>query len=254
MQYFQALILSTIEGITEFLPISSTVHLILASSILKIPQTEFVKSFEIIIQLGAILAIVVLYWKRLISDISLWQKVLLAFFPTMVLGFSLYKLIKVYLLGNTLVVLWSLFIGGIAFILLEKFYYKKNSQNKKIENLSIKQAFSIGLFQSISMMPGVSRAAATIFGGMFLGLSRKEAVEFSFLLAVPTMFAATVLDLAKSSFSFTFDQWGLLITGFLGSFITAMLAVKFFLQFIQKHTFIGFGFYRIILAIVFRQF
>jgi len=251
MNCIQTLFLSAVEGITEFLPISSTGHLILASNFLKISQTEFQKSFEIIIQLGAILAIVFLYWRTLIRNIKVWQRILIAFIPTGILGLTLYKLIKHYLLGNTVIVLISLFIGGILLILLEKIHKEKDFHLSDIEKISYKNAFLIGLFQSISMIPGVSRAAATIFGGLFLGLKRKTAVEFSFLLAIPTMLAATVLDLYKSNLSFTSYEFSLLTVGFIGAFITALITVKYFLRFIQNHTFIGFGIYRIILSITF---
>lgn len=261
MNIFQAIILSVVEGITEFLPISSTGHLILASDLLKISQTEFQKSFEVFIQLGAILAVVFLYWKSLTNRREIWNRILIAFLPTGILGFALYKSVKHYLLGNTIVVLSSLLIGGIVLIILEKIHDEEKSQPKsdqppaektsEIEKLSLKNAFFIGLFQSISMIPGVSRAAATIFGGLFLGLKRKTAVEFSFLLAVPTMLSASVFDLYKSHLSFTSFEYLLLAAGFLGAFITAFITVKYFLRFIQNHNFIPFGVYRIILAIAF---
>lgn len=251
MNYFQALILSVIEGVTEFLPISSTGHLILASDILKITQTEFVKSFEIIIQLGAILAVVFLYRKTLVEKIVIWRKILIAFLPTAVIGFIFYKLIKQYLLGNTIVTLAALFVGGIIIILLEKAYKIKNNRLDDINQLSDKKSFGVGLIQSISMIPGVSRAAATIFGGMSLGMDRKAAVEFSFLLAIPTMLAATGLDLLKSNFNFTLHQYFLLAIGFFGAFVVAYFTVKHFLRYIQNHNFILFGIYRIILAILF---
>ncbi|MBI4991504.1 undecaprenyl-diphosphate phosphatase [Candidatus Gottesmanbacteria bacterium] len=251
MTYLQSIILSVIEGITEFLPISSTGHLILTSDLLKISQTEFQKSFEIIIQLGAILSVVVIYFQTLLRKRKIWEKVLVAFLPTGVLGFTLYKLIKHYLLGNTVVVLLSLFIGGIVLIILEKMHNEEKSKLDDIEKISLKNAFFIGLFQSISMIPGVSRAAATIFGGLYLGLNRKTAVEFSFLLAIPTMLAATVLDLYKSHLSFTSYEYLLLLLGFAGAFITAFVTVKYFLRFIQSHTFVPFGIYRVILAVAF---
>ncbi|MBI5452594.1 undecaprenyl-diphosphate phosphatase [Candidatus Gottesmanbacteria bacterium] len=251
MNYLQTIILSIVEGITEFLPISSTGHLILTSDLLKISQTEFQKSFEIIIQLGAILSVVVIYFQTLLRKRKIWEKVLVAFLPTGVLGFTLYKLIKHYLLGNTVVVLLSLFIGGIVLIILEKMHNEEKSKLDDIEKISLKNAFFIGLFQSISMIPGVSRAAATIFGGLYLGLNRKTAVEFSFLLAIPTMLAATVLDLYKSHLSFTSYEYLLLAVGFAGAFITAFVTVKYFLRFIQSHTFVPFGIYRVILAVAF---
>ncbi len=260
MDFIQAIILSVVEGLTEFLPISSTGHLILASNILKIPQTEFIKSFEIIIQLGAILAVVFLYWKKVITNTRLWPKLAVAFLPTGVIGLLFYKLIKGFLLGNQSIVLLALFIGGILLIILEKVYKQSLRSNdlkeqehhiSNVDQISGKQAFLIGLCQSVSIIPGVSRAAATIIGGMFLGLKRTTAVEFSFLLAIPTMAAATGLDLIESNFSFTTNEYTLLAVGLAGSFITALFAVKFLLKFVQTHTFIPFGIYRIILSLLF---
>lgn len=251
MDLFQVLILSAVEGITEFLPISSTGHLILTSDILKISQTDFVKSFEVIIQLGAILAVVYLYWKKILTSKDLILKILAAFIPTAVFGFLLYSVIKQFLIGNTIITLWALFIGGIALIIIEKIYKEQPHHLDEIEKLSYKKAVIIGFAQSISMIPGVSRAAATILGGLFVGLKRKAAVEFSFLLAIPTMAAATGLDLVKSEFSFSAQEWGLLIVGFIGAFITAIITVKFFIHYIRDHTFIGFGIYRILLTIAY---
>lgn len=251
MSFFHAIILSIVEGLSEFLPISSTGHLVLAAKLLNIPQTDFVKSFEIIIQLGAILAVVVLYWKTIWGNKKAWKPIIFAFIPTAVVGLVLYKVIKNILLGNPIVTVWALFIGGIIMIAIE--YLRKETKDSidKIENISTKNAVIIGLFQSISIVPGVSRAAASIIGAMILKTSRKTAVEFSFLLAIPTMVAATGLDLVKSNFSFTQSEWGILAGGFIGSFVFAILAVKFFIKFIQTHTFIPFGIYRIILALFF---
>jgi undecaprenyl-diphosphatase len=248
MDYFQAFILSIVEGISEFLPISSTGHLVLTSELLKITQTDFVKSFEVIIQLGAILAVVVLYGKRIMENRKMWPQIIAAFLPTAVIGFALYKLIKQFLLGNEAVTLWALFIGGIVLIVMERLYKEQPHHIDKIEKLSLKKAALIGLVQSISVIPGVSRSAATIFGGMFVGLKRKTAVEFSFLLAIPTMVAATGLDLVKSSFSFTTQEWGVLAVGFIGAFATALLAIRYFIRYIEHHTFVAFGIYRIVLA------
>lgn len=251
MDILHAIILSIIEGVTEFLPISSTGHMILAADIFRIPQTEFLKSFEIIIQTGAILAVVTLYIKVLFTNRAVLKKLLAAFIPTGIVGFVLYKFIKGYLLDNTPVVLWSLFIGGVILIIWEKYYQNQKKHFQKIEDLSYKKAIIIGLFQSISVIPGVSRAASTIVGGMTVGLNRKSAVEFSFLLAVPTMIAATGLDLVKSSFNFSNAEWGMLAVGFAGAFVTALLTVKYFLRFVEHHTFVPFGIYRIVLAVVF---
>lgn len=248
MHLIQVIMLSIVEGISEFLPISSTGHLILASYILNITQTEFVKSFEIVIQLGAILAVIFLYFKKLIVNFSfvLWTNIMIAFLPSAVLGLFFYKLIKTYLIGNSLVVILSLFVGGIIMIIFEKYFKYKN---RKITYLSY---LLIGFFQVFSMIPGVSRAFATIFGGMTVGMKREDAVEFSFFLAIPTMFAATALDLIKTDLSiWTNSNYLLLSIGFLGSFITAYVVIRWLIKFVQNHNFTGFGWYRIILSILF---
>ena len=246
MNIVQTLILSVAEGITEFLPISSTGHLILVSDFLKITQTEFVKSFEIIIQLGAILSVVVIYFKKLIKNIDLWKQIIVAFLPSAIFGVLFYKLIKTYLIGNSLVVVLSLFIGGIVMILFEKYHKDKEKE------LNLKHYLLIGLFQVVSMIPGVSRAFATIFGGMVVGMSRKKATEFSFFLAIPTMLGATVLDLIKTDISiWTNSNLVTLFLGFIASFATAYVVVKWLIKFVQTHNFIRFGWYRIILALLF---
>lgn len=251
MDYLQALIFAVVEGITEFLPISSTGHLVLTAKLLNIPQTDFVKSFEIIIQLGAILAVVFLYWKTIFGNKKVWKPVALAFIPTAVIGLVLYQTIKTVLLGNEMVTLYALLIGGVVLIVIELLYKDSKEDISKIEDISTKNALLIGVFQSLSIVPGVSRAAATIIGAMLLKTSRKTAVEFSFLLAIPTMAAATGLDLLKSNFDFSTQEYSVLAVGFIGSFIVALLAIKFFIKFIQNHTFIPFGIYRIILAFLF---
>ncbi len=251
MQLWDVLILGVVEGITEFLPVSSTGHLILTAQLLHLDQSEFLKSFEIAIQLGAILAVVVIYWDRLISGIKIWKRLLVAFIPAAFIGALFYKIIKQHLLGNHQVVLWSLFIGGLFIIVFELGYRQKDKAVGQISDISLPQALLIGLFQSAAMIPGVSRAAATIIGGLVAGLSRKTIVEFSFLLAVPTMLAATVLDLAKSAPHFLPEQFIYLGIGSVVSFAVAMLAIKFLLTFIKRHSFIAFGVYRIILAVVF---
>lgn len=245
-----AVILGIVEGITEFLPVSSTGHLILASTLLNLSQSEFLKSFEIAIQLGAILSVVVLYWRSIVFDKDMLGKVMAAFVPTAIAGFLLYKSIKVHLLGNSHVVLGALFAGGVLIIVLE-FLCGSKKDRSQTETLSMKQAFLIGLFQSLAMVPGVSRSAATIMGGLMLGVSRKTIVEFSFLLAVPTMAAAVGYDLLKTSISFTADQWACLGIGFAVSFLTALASVKFLLVFIQRNNFIPFGIYRILLSLAF---
>ncbi|AKM83562.1 undecaprenyl-diphosphatase UppP [Candidatus Woesebacteria bacterium RIFOXYC1_FULL_31_51] len=256
MNLIQTLILSIVEGITEFLPISSTGHLILFSNLLKITQTEFIKSFEIIIQLGAILAVVVIYFKKLIINFNfdLWKKIIIAFIPSIVFGLVFYKLIKGYLIGNSIVVILSLLTGGVIMILFERFYEQKNQKFYKPKDkvLTNRDYLVIGFFQVFSMIPGVSRAFTTIFGGMLLGMKRKDATEFSFFLAIPTMFAASTLDLLKTDLSiWTNTNYLVLGIGFMGSFITAYLTIKFLIKFVQNHNFVNFGIYRIIISIIF---
>ncbi|MFA7653647.1 MAG: undecaprenyl-diphosphate phosphatase [Candidatus Magasanikbacteria bacterium] len=266
MTTLHAIVLGIIEGITEFLPISSTGHLMLASTLLKLQQTEFQKSFEIIIQLGAILSVVVLYWKKL-WEWGTIKKLIAAFVPTAVLGALFYKIVKGYLLNSNLTVLWALFLGGVFLVGFEWWYGRREgilprqpadqndsaavANSNEIENISYQKSFIIGLFQSLAMIPGVSRSAATIVGGLILGLKRKTIVEFSFLLAVPTMLAASVLDLCKSAGSFVGADWGALAVGFIVSFVVAIGVIKWLLHFIQKHSFIGFGIYRILVSIAF---
>lgn len=251
MDYIQAIIFSVVEGITEFLPISSTGHLILASELLKVPQSNFVKDFEIIIQLGSILSIVVLYFKELLRSKLIWQKILVAFLPTALTGLILFKFIKSFLLGNLYITLIALLVGGVLLIVLELIHKEKDTHIDSIEKMSLKNAFIIGAFQSLAVIPGVSRSAATIVSALFLGTKRKTAAEFSFLLAVPTMLAATSLDVLESKFSYTPYEWSLLAVGFIGSFLVALVVVKLFLKYIQNHTFIPFGIYRIAVAIIF---
>lgn len=265
MDLIHAIILGIVEGITEFLPISSTGHLILTSDLLKLEQTEFVKTFSIAIQTGAILSVVALYWKKLLGNYKLIKQIIVAFIPTAIIGFVLYKFIKQHLLGNPEVVLFALFFGGIILIGAELLFKSKsepqNPNSKKIENLKFKienssalsyeKAFAIGVFQSISVVPGVSRAASTIIGGLLVGLDRKTATEFSFLLAIPTLLAATLLDLKETNFYFTSSELIALFVGTITSFIVATIVIKWFIKYVQNNTFIPFGIYRIVLSIAY---
>lgn len=250
MNFLSVIILGVIEGVSEFLPISSTAHLILTAHFLKLQQTDFLKSFEIAIQLGAILAVVVLYGRRVVVDSKISKRVMVAFIPTAIIGFVLYKTIKNVLFNSNATILWSLLLGGIFLIIFELLHREKKDSLEDMSSISYRQAFLIGIFQSIAVIPGVSRAAATIIGGLILGLKRKTIVEFSFLLAVPTMGAAVALDLFKSAGAFTSGDFSFLVTGFLVSFIVALLSIKFLLGFIKNHNFIPFGIYRVILALL----
>ncbi len=250
MDIFHAAILGVIEGITEFLPVSSTGHLILAARFLGISQTEFVKSFEIAIQLGAILAVVVLYGRTLLVDKDTLKKVLVAFLPTAVVGFLLYKIIRGFLLDNTGVVLASLFLGGAVLVFFEKRFGRHEGVVDRMAAMTYRNAFIIGLFQSLAVIPGVSRAAATIIGGLILGVRRSLIVEFSFLLAIPTMSAATGYDLLKNAAFFSQQQMGALAVGFCSSFLVALFSIRLLLRYIARHNFMAFGFYRMIVALV----
>lgn len=250
MGFFEAIILAIVEGLTEFLPISSTGHLILVERLLQVPQTEFVKTFTIAVQLGAIAAVIGLYARSSLFKKEIVKRLIVAFIPTGVVGLLLYKTIKMYLLGNTAVVLWSLGVGGVLLIGLEYWLSKKETHEKSIADLTLPQAGLVGVCQAASVIPGVSRAAATIIGGRALQLSRRAAVEFSFLLAVPTMLAATGLDAVKTGWHFTGEEWLLLLVGCIAAYGAALLAVRYLLRFIQTHTFVAFGVYRILLAAV----
>jgi undecaprenyl-diphosphatase len=243
-----AVLLGIVEGITEFLPISSTAHLILASRALGLGDSEFLKSFEIIIQLGAILSVVVLYWSRFFH-LEVLKKLVVAVIPTGVIGLTVYRVIKGYLLGNVAVVLITLLVGGIALIVFERFQ-QRDDRDVDFAEISYRKAFLIGLFQAIAVIPGVSRSAATIVGGSLLGVSKRTIVEFSFMLAVPTMLAASGLELVKGRAGLS-GHFGVLAVGFVVSFVTAIAAIKSFLGYIKRRDFSAFGWYRIVLAVVF---
>jgi undecaprenyl-diphosphatase len=250
MTVFDAAILGVVEGLAEFLPIYSTGHLILANHLLQLQETDFIKSFDIAIQCGAILAVVVWYW-RSFFDIEILKRLVVGFIPTGVIGLALYNVVKTHLLGNELVVLVSLALGGIALIVFEYIHIDRASATSAISDITYRQAFGIGLFQSIAIIPGVSRSASTIVGGLLLGLHRATIVEFSFLLAVPTMGAATALDLLKNYSTFSISDTGVLIVGFIAAFIVALGVIRFFLEYVRTRTFIPFGIYRVLIAAFF---
>jgi undecaprenyl-diphosphatase len=250
MTLTQSILIAIIEGLTEFLPISSTGHMILASAAMGIHEDEFVKTFEVFIQLGAILAIALMYIKRFFKSIEIYLKLFVAFLPTGIIGLLAYDYIKAYLF-NPIVVSVSLILGGIFLIFIDKKVINSKSNLEEVEQMSFKNAFYIGLIQCISMIPGTSRAAATIIGGVFNGLDKKQATEFSFLLAVPTMMAAGGYDLLKSDLAFSTEQITMLGVGSLVAFVSAWIAVKLFLKYVSNHGFTAFGYYRIALGILF---
>jgi len=251
MNTLQAIVLAIIEGITEFLPVSSTGHMIIASSFYGIAQDDFTKLFTIVIQLGAILSVVVLYFKRFFQTLDFYFKLLVAFIPAVVLGLLLSDFID-DLLENPVTVAISLLIGGIILLKVDDWFNKPNTAETSQE-ISYSQAFKIGLFQCLAMIPGVSRSGASIVGGMSQKLTRTTAAEFSFFLAVPTMFGATAkkcYDYYKAGFVLTDEQTNLLIIGNVVAFVVALLAIKTFIGFLTKNGFKVFGYYRIIAGII----
>ncbi len=247
MTEYQAVILAIVEGITEFLPVSSTGHMILASSFMGIAHEDFTKLFTVVIQLGAILSVVILYWKRFLQSWDFYKKLFIAFLPAVFLGLLFNDLID-QLLESPVTVAVSLVIGG--FILLKVDDWFGHYTGKEI---TYKKALKIGFFQTLAMIPGVSRSGATIVGGMIEKLDRKTATEFSFFLAVPTMFGATVKklwDYYQDGLELTPHQINLLLLGNIIAFIVAMIAIKSFINYVSKKGFKIFGYYRIVIGII----
>lgn len=248
MTVFQAILLALIEGLTEFLPVSSTGHMILGSSLMGIQSDNFVKLFTVAIQLGAILSVIVLYFNRFFQSIGFYFKLLVAFLPAVFFGLLLSDKID-QLLESPLAVAISLLVGGLILLFVDQWFNHGDINNT--DDITYGTAFKIGLFQCISMIPGVSRSASTIVGGMSQKLSRKTAAEFSFFLAVPTMFGATakkLFDFYQNGFAINQEQVNLLIIGNLVAFIVAMLAIRYFITFLQSRGFRIFGWYRIIVG------
>lgn len=250
MSFFEAIILAIVEGLTEFLPVSSTGHMIIASSVLGIASDPFTKMFTIAIQFGAILSVVVLYWKRFFQTLDFYFKLLVAFIPAMVLGLLFSDAID-QLLESVEVVAIMLILGGIVFLFIDNFF-KDSEEHGGIE-ITYKKALTIGFFQTLAMVPGVSRSAATIIGGLTQKLTRKAAAEFSFFLAVPTMLAATGYKLLKfylEGNAFGSHEVAVLAVGNIAAFIIAVFAIKSFITFLTKHGFKLFGYYRIALGLI----
>lgn len=251
MDYLQAVILGIIEGLTEFLPVSSTGHLIIGSSLLGIdPGDQFVQLFNVAIQLGTILSVVVLYFKRFFKSLDFYYKLFVAFIPAVVLGLLFNKQID-KLLGSVTIVAVCLLLGGIFLLFIEKLF--KNPALDDADHVPYPSAFKIGIWQCLAMIPGVSRSAASIIGGMQQKLTKKAAAEFSFFLAVPTMFGATakkLYDFHKQGLTVSAHEWGLLGVGNLVGFVVAIIAIKSFIGYVTRHGFKAFGIYRIIVGLV----
>jgi undecaprenyl-diphosphatase len=249
MSIIEAIVLAIIEGITEFLPISSTGHMIIGSSVMGIADKPFTKMFTVAIQLGAILSVVVLYWRKFFQSFEFYFKLLVAFIPAAIMGLLFKDQIDA-LLERVDIVGYMLLAGGIFFLFMDKIFKADHLQS---ENVNYRKAFTIGCFQVIAMIPGVSRSAATIIGGLSEKLTKRTAAEFSFFLAVPTMFAATALSIFKffkDGGTFGNDEITALAIGNIVAFIVALIAIKSFINYLTRHGFAIFGYYRIIAGIV----
>jgi len=245
MTWIESIIIAIVEGITEFLPVSSTGHMILTEGLLGMKSDDFIQAFIINIQFGAILSVVVLYWKRFFQTWDFYYKLFVAFLPAAVIGLLLSDYID-SLLENVYVVAVMLILGGVVLVFVDK-WFNNPSEDQEI---SYSTALKIGFFQTIAMIPGVSRSAATIIGGMSQRLTRKTAAEFSFFLAVPTMFAASGYKLMKNYEAINTDNILMLITGNVVAFIVALIAIKSFISYLTKHGFKIFGYYRIIVGVL----
>lgn len=247
------ILLGIVEGITEFLPVSSTFHLIWTSTLLGISQTEFVKLFEVVIQGGAILAVVFIYWKEILSNFTLFKKLIASFIPTAVVGLVLYKIIKGVFFENTVAMTIVFIIVGIVFLIVEYLIRQGRIKiDRDIRALSMKQAVLVGLFQALAVMPGVSRAGAVMIGMMFMGTRRDEAAKYSFMLAIPTILAATALDLFEMRdvlFSNT-SYLSLLFVGTVISFVAAIFVIRWLIKYLQTNSLVLFGWYRVIVGII----
>jgi len=246
---FQAIIIGIIEGFTEFLPISSTGHMIVASGFLGMEQDIITKAYEVIIQFAAILAVMILYRDKINpSKIVLWQKILLAFLPLAIIGYIFKDAIKA--LFSIEIVAWMFIIGGIVFLIVEHFYKEDEAHITSVDDISYKQALWIGIAQLFSLIPGTSRAGATIIGGLLLKMDRKSSAEFSFLLAIPVMGAVSGYDLLKHYHEFVgIDYWPFIV-GFVVAFVVAYITIKLFLAFLARFTFVAFGVYRILFGVL----
>jgi undecaprenyl-diphosphatase len=245
MEIIHVIIIAIVEGVTEFLPVSSTGHMIIAQKLLGIESSDFVKMFTVNIQFGAILSVIVLYWKQFLQSFDFYLKLLVAFLPAAVFGFLLNEQIE-NLLESVAVVAVSLVIGGIILIFVDNWF----DDNKGSQEISYGKALIIGFFQVIAMIPGVSRSAATIIGGLTQKLDRKAAAEFSFFLAVPTMAAASAYEMLKTYKTIGPDNINLLIIGNIAAFLVAMAAIKGFISLLTRYGFKAFGYYRIVVGLL----
>lgn len=249
MDIFQAIIIGIIEGFTEFLPISSTGHMIVASEFLGVPQDSLTKAYEVIIQFAAILAVILIYKEKItVKQTKLWVKLIIAFIPLAAVGYIFKDQIKALFTVDT--VAWMFIVGGIIFLVVEYYYKEKSTHIRKVEEVTVIQAIWIGIAQVFALIPGTSRAGATIIGGLLVGLDRKTSTEFSFLLAIPVMTAVSGYDLFKHYRDFAEANWLAFFIGFITAFIVAYITIKLFLVFLERFTFVAFGVYRIVFGVI----
>jgi undecaprenyl-diphosphatase len=245
MSWLEALIIAIVEGITEFLPISSTGHMIITKEILQMQDSEFINLFIVNIQFGAILSVVVVYWKRIFKSLGFYYKLFVAVLPAGILGLLVGEYID-EMFESPLIVACSLVLGGLVLLFVDKWFTKVDED----QEITYSKAFKIGLFQVIAMIPGISRSAATIIGGMVEKLSRKNAAEFSFFLAVPTMFGASAYKLYQGYDSLNSSNIGILLFGNAVAFVVALIAIRSFIRFLTKNGFRIFGWYRIVVGLI----
>lgn len=252
MTVYEAAILGIVEGVTEYLPVSSTAHIALTSQIMGLSQNDFMNSFNIIIQIAPIFSVMIIYYHTLFQSLEIWKKLIASFIPTGAIGFLFHNQIEEMFSSNS-IVLWMI-ATGIFFLIIEFLYSKRGHTTQELEQVSYKQAISVGFIQALSLIPGVSRSGSTILGGMLLGMKRETAMSFSFLLAIPTMTAASGYTLLKEYDYLSFDNIFLIFIGFIVSFIVGWAAVKSFLALVSKYNFTPFGIYLIASGILFGLF
>lgn len=252
MTFYEAVILGIVEGVTEYLPVSSTAHIALTSQMMGVPQDAFMNSFNIIIQIAPIFSVMIIYFNTLFQSLDIWKKLIASFIPTGAIGFLFHHQIEEMFSANS-IVLWMI-VTGVFFLIIEFLYFKRGHTTAELEDVTYKQAVSIGFIQALSLVPGVSRSGSTILGGMLLGMKRETAMSFSFLLAIPTMTAASGYTLLKDFDTLSFDGIALIMIGFIVSFIVGWAAVKSFLAIVSKYNFTPFGIYLIASGILFAIF
>ncbi|HIQ39249.1 MAG TPA: undecaprenyl-diphosphate phosphatase [Methanothermococcus okinawensis] len=248
MDIIQVITLSIVEGVTEFLPISSTGHMIVVSHLLNIPQSSIHINFEITVQLSAILAVCYQYSEKLRRGLNLWKKILVSFIPTGTVGLLFYK--EITGLFSVTTVALSFILGGVVFLIVERFYREDKSTTKSLEGITYRQSLIVGIAQMFSLIPGTSRSGATIVGGLLSNLDRKTATEFSFLCAIPVMLTATIFSIYKSLEELNTGDIYTLILGFGITFFTALITVRLFLKYVKRYNFVPFGIYRIIFGLI----